>query len=85
MVITTSHTVDGRTISEYLGVVAAVDMCIMIAGPKDMTMGYQKGVDAVLARLSESAESRGADAIISVKISLAKREIYAYGTAVKLS
>lgn len=85
MIITTSHTIEGRTIKEYLGVVAAAGIVVMLGGPKQMTPSYQKGIDDVLDLLSKAAEEKGADAVISVQITRQKTDILACGTAVTLA
>lgn len=85
MVITTSHTIEGRTIKEYLGVVAAAGVVVMMGGPKQMTPSYQKGIDDVLGLLSKAAEDKGANGIVAVQVTRQKTDILAYGTAVTLA
>ena len=83
MILTTSHTIEGHTITEYLGVVSAASLVSLMAGPKQMTVVYQKCVDDALSWLSKSAENMGADGVISIQISRQKADLMAYGTAVK--
>lgn len=85
MIITTSHNIEGRQISEYLGIVSAVFMTALPGGNKMMQRGWKAGVEGVLEILEREAEDLGADAIIAVSMELNGMNLCAIGTAVKLS
>lgn len=85
MIITTSHTIEGHAIKDYLGVVGAAGVVVIMGGPKQMTPCYQRGIDDVLELLSKAAEDKGADGVVSVQITRHKTDIFAYGTAVTFS
>lgn len=45
MIITTTLSVEGRTVSEYLGIVSAAQVMVMPGGNKGVQRGWQAGVD----------------------------------------
>ena len=104
MIISTTDSVPGRTVSESLGVVQGNTVRSknvgkdIGAGFKSMVGGELKSYTAMLTvareesmkRMTESAESLGADAVIMVRfttsaITEGAAELLCYGTAVKLS
>lgn len=84
MIITTSHTIEGRQISEYLGIVSAAQVFALPGGNKAVNRGWQAGVESVIPILKEEAQKLNADAIISVCFLAQGSSICATGTAVKL-
>lgn len=84
MIITTSHNIEGRKISEYLGIVSGVYMTALPGGNKMMQRGWKAGVEGVLEVLKNEAEDLGADAVIAVSMELNGMNLCGIGTAVKL-
>ncbi len=104
MIVTTSDQVPGREIGETLGLVTANAVRArhvgrdILAGLKNMVGGeigaYRQLMTEsrleALQRLEDEATSRGADAIVALRMTTASvaqgaAEILVYGTAVKLS
>ena len=104
MIITTSDAVPGREISETLGLVTANAVRArhigrdVLAGLKNIVGGeigaYRQLLvesrQEALSRLDEEATSRGADAVVALRIATASvaagaAEILVYGTAVRLA
>ncbi len=85
MIITTSPTIEGRQISQYLGVVSAAQVMVMPGGNKGVQRGWQNGVEGATAILSEQAAAMGADAVISASFQAFGMNICATGTAVRLA
>lgn len=84
MIITTAFSVEGRTISEYLGIVSAAQIMVMPGGNKGVQRGWQAGVDGAVAILQQQAEALGADAVIAARFEPFGSNICATGTAVRL-
>ena len=84
MIVTTTLSVEGRTISEYLGIVSAAQVMVMPGGNKGVQRGWQAGVDGVTEILLQQAVSLGADAIVGVRYEPFGMNICATGTAVSL-
>ena len=84
MVVTTSFNVEGRNISEYLGIVAAAQVMVLTGGNKTVQIGWQVGVAGATETLMKQALALGADAVISAKFKPFGSNICATGTAVKL-
>ena len=78
MIITTTLSVEGRTVSEYLGIVSAAQVMVMPGGNKGVQRGWQAGV------LLQQAASLGADAVVGVSYTPFGMNICATGTAVRL-
>ena len=55
MIVTTTLSVEGRTISEYLGIVSAAQVMVMPGGNKGVQRGWQAGVDGVTEILLQQA------------------------------
>jgi uncharacterized protein YbjQ (UPF0145 family) len=82
MIVTTTNTIDGRTISDYLGVVAgeailgANIMKDLFAGFRDIVGGrstayeeeLKKARDIAMREMQEEAASLGANAVVGVDI-----------------
>ena len=104
MIMTTSDAVPGREISETLGLVTANAVRArhigrdVLAGLKNIVGGeigaYRQLLvesrQEALSRLDEEATSRGADAVVALRIATASvaagaAEILVYGTAVRLA
>lgn len=84
MIITTSFSVEGRKIAEYLGIVSGALIMVMGGGNKGTQRGWQTGVDEATKILRQQAEDLGADAVIAVNFAPFGLNICATGTAVKL-
>lgn len=84
MIITTSHNIEGRKISEYLGIISGVYTTALPGGNKMMQRGWKAGVEGVLEVLKNEAEDLGADAVIAVSMELNGMNLCGIGTAVKL-
>lgn len=84
MIITTAFSVEGRTISEYLGIVSAAQIMVMPGGNKGVQRGWQAGVDGAVVILQQQAEALGADAVIAARFEPFGSNICATGTAVRL-
>ena len=82
MIVTTTPTVEGRPVQEYLGVVAGEAILganvfrDLFAGIRDIVGGrsgsyeevLRRGRETALAELAEEARRRGADAVVGVDI-----------------
>ena len=84
MIITTALSVEGHTITEYLGIVSAAQVMVMPGGNKGVQRGWQNGVEGATAILQQQAESLGADAVIAARFEPFGMNICATGTAVRL-
>lgn len=84
MIITTALSVEGRTVTEYLGIVSAAQVMVMPGGNKGVQRGWQTGVEGATAILQQQAESLGADAVIAARFEPFGTNICATGTAVRL-
>lgn len=85
MIITTSQTVEGRQISEYLRIVSAAQVMVLAAGNKGVQRGWQAGVDGATDILKQQATNLGADAVIAARFEPFGSNICATGTAVRLA
>lgn len=84
MIITTSFTVEGRPVIEYLGIVSAAQVMALPGGNKGVQRGWQTGVEGVVAVLQQQAAELGADAVIAARFEPFGSNICATGTAVRL-
>ena len=84
MIITTAFNVEGKSVSEYLGVVSAAMVMVMPGGNKGVQRGWQTGVEGATELLKKQASDLGADAIIATRYEPHGTNICATGTAVKL-
>jgi len=104
MIITTTETIPNKTVAEILGVARGSTVRArnigrdIFAGLKNIVGGeiseYTKlqahSREQAMQRMTEDAQSMGADAIINVRLTTSMvmqgcSEILAYGTAVKLT
>ncbi|WP_322795270.1 YbjQ family protein [Tepidiforma sp.] len=82
MLLTTTGTIEGRTITEYLGVVAG-EVILGVNVFKDIAAGFRnivggrsgkyeeelrKGRDGAIAEMLQYAQQLGADAVVGVKL-----------------
>lgn len=85
MLITTTDTLQGVEITEYIGLVA-----VRVASAKAATFkgGYEKSTAQTMAdleaELTTVAKKAGADAVIGLKITPEAMSTFAAGTAVKI-
>lgn len=85
MIVTTTNTIEGSKITEYIGVVSAAQVLVLPGGNKMVMRAWQTAVSEVLESLEEEASECNADAVIAVKITTHGSNICAVGTAVKLN
>lgn len=85
MILTTSQNIEGRQISEYLGIVSAAVITALPGGNKATQRGWKAGVDDACKLLEQQAAELGADAVIAVSMQLQGMNLCTIGTAVKLS
>jgi uncharacterized protein YbjQ (UPF0145 family) len=85
MIITTTQGIDGRPVSEYLGIVSAALVMVMPGGNKAVQRGWQTGVEGANEILTQQAIELRADAILAVRYEVAGAHLCATGTAVRLS
>jgi len=82
MIITTSQNIEGKAVSEYLGVISAVQ--IQKTSFKSPIDFWTAGVSSVIEELKVRAIEIGADAVIAINIMPdTMQQVRAYGTAVK--
>lgn len=84
MIITTSYTVEGKNVTEYLGIVSAAIVMVMPGGNKAVQKGWQSGVEGTTEIMKQQASDLGADAIVAARYVPFGSNICATGTAVKL-
>ncbi|MGR3913017.1 MAG: YbjQ family protein [Gammaproteobacteria bacterium] len=77
IIMTTTPTVEGKTVSEYL---AVVDGQVT----QNRGMSFELRFNECLADMCKTAGSLGADAIIGIQFSIDDGLVCAIGTAVKL-
>lgn len=82
MIVTTSQAVEGKIISEYLGIVSAASIAIMPIGAAQG--GWKSGVDSAIEIMIQQAKEVRADAIIAVQFEPSGSHVCATGTAVRL-
>lgn len=85
MILTTSQTIEGRQITEYLGIVSAAQVMVLAAGNKGVQRGWQTSVDATTETMKQQAASLGADAVVAARFEPFGSNICATGTAVRLA
>ena len=89
MIISTTNTLDGKNVPQYLGIVTGCVMAGFPGGAKAVQRGWTTAVEGAQKEMVAKAEGLGADAILGVKIDAHKSGIgdyvYITGTAVKLS
>lgn len=87
MIVTTTPSVEGKRITEYLGVVAANEPLAVNLGGKGLQRAWNNSFKTLQSELISQASALGADAIVGFKADTYKPDssdtIYATGTAVK--
>lgn len=86
MIITTTQTIEGRPITEYLGIIPAVKnpTSALTIGNKALMRDWQETLDGINEIFKDRATQMGADAVVAVNYALFNGAFYATGTAVKL-
>lgn len=88
MIVTTTHTVDGKNISEYLGLVSGCTIVGFAGTSKAIRRGWLAAEEASRSDMEGQAAEMGADAIVGVTIGVHRSGVadylYVTGTAVKL-
>ena len=87
MMLTTSHNIEGKTISEYLDIVS-IGVGATLPKLKDISKrNWKAGVDEANEILKEQAASLGADAVVAIRYNHVYQSwgymVFATGTAVK--
>ena len=77
MFLTTTDNIQGKNVTEYLGIVASVILTVMPGGD-NFTKQAQEDLERKAAKL-------GADAVIGLKFTTQGNNFMLLGTAVKLS
>ncbi len=89
MIVSTTNTIDGKTVSQYLGIVSGCVIAAFAGGAKATQRGWAAAVEGAQKEMVAQAENLGADAVLGVKIDAHKSGVADYlciiGTAVKLS
>lgn len=86
MIITTTQTLQGYEIVEYLGIARGIGVnynSTAMSGKTGAKM-WGKTMDEVTASLESNASEMGADAVIGMNYLQEKTMCYVYGTAVKI-
>lgn len=87
MIVSTTNNIDGKNVSQYLGIVSGCVMAGFPGGAKAVQRGWVTGVEGAQKEMESQASSMGADAILSVKIGTHKSGVgdyvYIIGTAVR--
>lgn len=85
MIITTTDTVEGRNIVQYLGPVSfATTAGGALGGTKSITKSARSDVEKAWTALQEEATALGADAVVGVRYGCFRDNHFFLGTAVKL-
>lgn len=84
MIISTTDYIEGRTVSEYLGLVSVVVLAQFPGGSKWMNSALEKQMGEAHEQLEVKAAALGADAIIGLRHSGIGTNHVFIGTAVKL-
>lgn len=85
MIITTTCSLEGYEISDYLGIVSATQLLKMRISDPEYSKAWPDAISSISALLGDAAADRGADAVIGVKLELQHNNIvFATGTAVQL-
>lgn len=85
MILSTTDTIQGREIAEYLGIVSAFGF--LFGGNtrmKTVQNLFSKDMTEVKEKLISAASETGADAVVGIRFSFVDSHIYVTGTAVKL-
>lgn len=89
MIISTTNTLDGKTVLQYLGIVSGCVVAGFPGGAKAVQRSWTTAVEGAQKEMISQATNLGADAILGVKIDAHKSGVadyvYITGTAVKLN
>ena len=89
MIISTTNSIDGKSVSQYLGLVSGCVIASFAGGAKGTQRGWATAVEGAQKEMVAQAEGLGADAILGVKMDAHKSGVADYlclmGTAVKLN
>lgn len=81
MILTTTDSIQGKNVSQYLGIVASVILTVLPGGNKMMG----NAIDNFTKQAEKKAAKLGADAVIGLKFATQGNNFMLLGTAVKLS
>lgn len=85
MFLTTTDNIQGKNVTEYLGIVASVILTVMPGGNKMMGNAIDNFTKQAQEDLERKAAKLGADAVIGLKFTTQGNYFMPLGTAVKLS
>lgn len=85
MFLTTTDNIQGKNVTEYLGIVASVILTVMPGGNKIMGNAIDNFTKQAQEDLERKAAKLGADAVIGLKFTTQGNNFMLLGTAVKLS
>lgn len=85
MFLTTTDNIQGKKVTEYLGIVASVILTVMPGGNKMMGNAIDNFTKQAQEDLERKAAKLGADAVIGLKFTTQGNNFMLLGTAVKLS
>lgn len=85
MFLTTTDNIQGKNVTEYLGIVASVILTVMPGGNKMMGKAIDNFTKQAQEDLERKAAKLGADAVIGLKFTTQGNNFMLLGTAVKLS
>ena len=87
MIVTTTPNVEGKQISQYLGIVTYCQIFAVPGGTKMIQRGWSGAMNLAIDELKQQADELGADAIVGVIYNAYKTGMVDYlhvtGTAVK--
>lgn len=85
MFLTITDNIQGKNVTEYLGIVASVILTVMPGGNKMMGNAIDNFTKQAQEDLERKAAKLGADAVIGLKFTTQGNNFMLLGTAVKLS
>ena len=85
MFLTTTDNIQGKNVTEYLGIVASVILTVMPGGNKMMGNAIDNFTKQAQEDLERKAAKLGADAVIGLKFTMQGNNFMLLGTAVKLN
>lgn len=84
MFLTTTDNIQGKSVTEYLGIVASVILTVMPGGNKMMGNAIDNFTKQAQEDLERKAAKLGANAVIGLKFTTQGNNFMLLGTAVKL-
>ena len=84
MILATTDNVQGKNVTEYLGIVASVILTVLPGGNKMMGNAIDNFTRQAQEDLERKASKLGADAVIGLKFATQGNNFMLLGTAVKL-